>query len=62
MDRNLLGSFMKKMFKKITCVSYTTFIFLCEKLGMIFKKQHTRLRRPTFVEERIAMSLARLGI
>ena len=35
--------------------------FIVRKLGPIFKKQHTRFRRPIFVEEKIAMFLARLG-
>jgi hypothetical protein len=60
-DQYLLDSFTEKMFKKMTRVSHATFIFLCKKLGPFFKKQHTNFRRPIFVEERVAMSLARLG-
>ena len=60
-DWNLLGSFMEKMFKEMTCVFYATFRFLCEKLGQFFKKQQTHFRKPISVEERVAMSLARLG-
>lgn len=60
-DRYLLGSFTEKMFKERTRVSHATFRFLCEKLGPFFKKQHTNFRRPISVEERVAMSLARLG-
>ncbi len=61
-DRYLLGSFTEKMFKERTRVSHATFRFLCEKLGPFFlKKKHTHFRRPISVEERVAMSLARLG-
>ena len=60
-DRLLLGSFTEKMFKERTRVSHATFRFLCEKLGPFLKKQKTRLRTPIPVEDRIAMSLARLG-
>ena len=61
-DRYLLGLFTEKMFKERTRVSHATFRFLCEKLGSFFKKKHTNFRRPISVEERVAMSLARLGI
>ena len=37
-DRYLLGSFTKKMFKERIHVSYATFRFLCEKLGPFLKK------------------------
>jgi hypothetical protein len=57
----LLGSFTEKMFKERTCVSHATFRFLYEKLGPFLQKQQTHFRRPIFVEERVAMSLARLG-
>jgi hypothetical protein len=60
-DRYLLGSFTEKMFKKRTCISHATFRFSCEKLGPFLKKQQTRFRRPISIEERVAMSLARLG-
>ena len=49
------------MFKERTCISHVAFRFLCEKLGSFLKNQQTHFRRPIFVEERVAMSLARLG-
>ena len=55
------SSFTKKMFKDKTRVSHATFRFLYKTLGPFLKKQHTHLRRTIFVEERVAMSFARLG-
>ena len=52
---------MGKIFKERTHVSHTTFIFLCEKVCPFLKKKHSRLRRPNLVEERVVMSLVRLG-
>jgi hypothetical protein len=49
------------MFKERTHVSHATFRFSCEKSGPFLKKQQTRFKRPISVEERVAMSLARLG-
>jgi hypothetical protein len=60
-DRYLLGSFTEKMFKERTHVSHANFMFLCKKLGPFLKKEQTHFRRPISVEERVAMSLARLG-
>jgi hypothetical protein len=47
--------------KERTHVSHAIFRSLYEKLGPFLKKQQTQFRRPIFVEEKVAMSLARLG-
>jgi hypothetical protein len=62
LDRFLLGSFIKRMFKQITCVSHAMFSFLCEKLGLYLQRQNTHMREIIFVESKVAMSLQRLGI
>jgi hypothetical protein len=49
-DRYLLGSFTKKIFKERTRVSHANFKFLCEKLGPFLKKQQTSFRRPISVD------------
>jgi hypothetical protein len=60
-DRLLLGSWTEKEFRKRTRVTYTTFRFLCERLGQYLKKEDTRFKVTVPVQERIAMSLHRLG-
>ena len=60
-ERLLLGSWTEKEFRKRTRVSYITFRFLCERLGPYLKKEDTRFRVSVPVQERIAMSLHRLG-
>ena len=60
-DRLLLGSWTDKEFRKRTRVKYITFRFLCERLGPYFKKEDTRFRVTVPVQERVAMSLHRLG-
>ena len=60
-DQLLLGLWMEKEFRKRTRVTYTTFRFLCEKLGLYLKKKDTRFRIMVSVQERIAMSLHRLA-
>jgi hypothetical protein len=60
-DRLLLGSWTEKKFKKRTRVTYTTFRFLCERLGPYLKKEDTRFRITVPVQERIAMLLHRVG-
>ena len=60
-DRLLLGSWTEKEFRKRTRVTYTTLRFLCERLDPHLKKDDTRFRVSVPVQERIAMSLHRLG-
>jgi len=60
-DRLLLGSWTEKEFRKRTRVKYVTFRFLCERLGPYLQKEDTRFRVTVPVQERIAMSLHRLG-
>src|SRR5665213_446391 len=60
-DRLLLGSWTEKEFRKRTRVKYVTFRFLCERLGPYLKKEDTRFRVTVPVQERVAMSLHRLG-
>src|ERR1700738_3456295 len=60
-DRLLLGSWTEKEFRKRMRVTYTTFRFLCERLGPYLKKEDTRFRVSVPVQEMIAMSLHRLG-
>ena len=60
-DRLLLGSWTEKEFRKRTRVTYTTFRFLSERLDPYLKKEDTRFRVSVPVQERIAISLHRLG-
>lgn len=43
-DRLLLGSWTEKDFRSRTRVNFSTFRFLCEKLGPYLKKEDTRFR------------------
>ena len=61
MDRLLLGSWTEKKFRMRTRMTYTTFRFLCERLGPHLKKEDTRFRVSVPVQEKIAMSLHWLG-
>ena len=60
-DRLLLGSWTEKKFRMRTRMTYTTFRFLCERLGPHLKKEDTRFRVSVPVQEMIAMSLHWLG-
>jgi hypothetical protein len=60
-DQFLLGSCTKNMFKKRIRVSHNTFQYFCEKLGPCLRKQHTSIRNPILLEDRVAMSLIWLG-
>jgi hypothetical protein len=60
-DRLLLGSWTEKEFRKRQRVTYTTFRFLCERLGLYLKKEDIRFRVMVPVQEIITMSLHRLG-
>ena len=53
--------FLRKKFKKITCVSHNTFKFLCERLSPHLHMKITRMREEISIENRVAMSLQRLG-
>ena len=48
-------------FRKRTRLTYNIFRFLCERLGPYLKKEATRFRVTTPMQERVAMSLHRLG-
>ena len=60
-DRLLLGTFTEKMLKQRTFVYHNTFKFICERLGMYLHRNNTRMRETILVENRITMSLQRLG-
>ena len=60
-DRLLLGSWTENEFRKRTRVTHNTFRFLCERLGPYLNKKNTRFRVTVPVQDRIAMSLHRLG-
>jgi hypothetical protein len=59
-DRLLSGSWTENEFRKRTRVTHNTFRFLCERLGPYLKK-NTQFRVKVPVQDRIAMSLHRLG-
>ncbi len=49
------------MFKQRIKVFHGTFRYLCEKLGSHLRKQHTSMRDPISVEDRVVRSLMKLG-
>ena len=57
----LLGLWTEREFRKRTRMIYNIFMFLCERLGPYLKKEETRFRITVPVQERVAMSLHRLG-
>ena len=57
----LLGSWTEEEFRKRTRVTYTIIRFLCKRLGPYLKKENTHFRVTMLVQERITMSLHRLG-
>lgn len=61
-DQLLSGPFTKKEFKSQARVTFGTFRFLYEKLDPFLVKKNTKYRSPIFVENKLAMSLQRLGI
>jgi hypothetical protein len=61
LDQLLLGLWTEKEFRKRQRVTYTTFRFLCERWRPYLKKEDTRFRVTVPVQERITMSLHRLG-
>jgi hypothetical protein len=60
-DHLLLGSWTENEFRKRTRVAHNTFRFLCERLGPYLKNKNTQFRVTVPVQDRIAMSLHRLG-
>ncbi len=57
----MFSSYIEKMFKQRIRVFHGTFRYLCEKLGSHLRKQHTPMRDPILVEDKVVMFLMRLG-
>jgi len=49
------------MYKQRTKIFHDKFQYLCETLGSHLRKQHTPMKDPISLENRVAMSLMRLG-
>ena len=60
-DILLLGSWTERDLKKQIRLKYNTFIFLYQKLGLYLKKEDIQFRGIMPVQERVVMSLHRLG-
>jgi hypothetical protein len=57
----LLGFYIKNMFKQRTKVFHDKIRYLCETLSSHLGKQHTLMKYPISLKNRVAMSLMRLG-
>ena len=60
-DCLLLSSWTKNFFRKWIRIKYIIFKFLCRRLGPYLKKEVTHFRVIMLVEEKVAISLHRLG-
>ncbi len=60
-DQFLLRSCTKNMFKKRIRIFHNTFRYFCENLGSYLKKQHTSIKNPISMEDKVVMSLIWLG-